>query len=67
MVLKRLYIKGIMSKYLFKGVKQTRFETPEQKKKRIQEQFLFDYHNYCRNENKKNKEIIRRLRNMLGI
>ena len=56
-----------MSKYLFKGVKQTRFETPEQKKKRIQEQFLFDYHNYCRNENKKNKEIIKRLRNMLGI
>ena len=42
-----------MKRILFKGVLHKRFETKEQKKKRIQEKFLNDYKSYQLKKQKK--------------
>ena len=57
-----------MDRYLFKGVKQTRFETPEERKKRLQAEFKRDYDLFMlKRERSKEQVILSKLRKMLGL
>jgi len=54
-----------MKKIHFKGIKQNRKETPEQKKKRIQQEFLNNYNNYQSRKN--DSEILSEIKKQLGL
>ena len=57
-----------MDRYLFKGVKQIRFETPEEKKKRIQTEFKRDYELFMlKRERSKEQVVLNKLRKMQEI
>mgnify|MGYP000032117593 FL=1 len=59
-----------MKSILFKGVLQKRFETKEQKKKRIQEKFLNDYKSYQLKKQKKvsdDSSILNEIKKYLGL
>ena len=57
-----------MDRYLFKGVKQIRIETPEEKKKRIQTEFKRDYELFMlKRERSKDQVVLNKLRKMLGL
>ena len=59
-----------MKSILFKGVLHKRFETKEQKKKRIQEKFLNDYKSYQLKKQKKVSDdsiILNEIKKYLGL
>lgn len=58
-----------MKSILFKGVLQKRFETKEQKKKRIQKKFLNDYKSYQLKKQKVSDDssILNEIKKYLGL
>jgi hypothetical protein len=56
-----------MATYHFTGIKQRRRETPEQRKKRIQAQFLLNYNNYQSNKKRTTDTVLDEVKQILGI